>query len=523
MKEEAKAKKEEEKLSRRQSKSKRLSRFSSISRSTDAPAATSSPESSHVTDQAPVLAPVPAQQPISLTGQNASRDSVNDGTHHMSGAVRTSTTDTERATRESMHSARGEPSAIEPAAVPLPTHTSDINLAREANEDMRNEIPVENTEFDPHSGPSGVKTAAVPIVPFAGDQEKEEDERIDARAPVTIDPEQVAAPITIDATPAPAQNTTAYEEMPAATPPAQVLTKKNIDQKYKDAAAANAGNTAAGPNTAAGTSSPETGSPKEKKGVKGWLKKAFRRSSSGDEDKKVKKDKRNSKVVKDDPKGKRPTISDPVNNNAAADAPPAETTYIGLGAQGMGKQEGDLTQAQASQHGAGGAGAMSSGGGIAATSGPLNSHPDIHAVDRTLYDATPPAPGDQREAAIAYEREQERADQELAVSDIDSELNARTHGKDPEQDASTVSMLSEGSMERKRRQELEEEQREHKEKVMAVGNGKGGLPKVKSEREMEQAVEREEERDGLGDVSSPKFPAERTQSPARETKFHEDV
>ena len=145
MKEQARARKEEEKLSRKQSrKGSHLSRFGSISRSTYKPAASSSPESSHVADAPPVLAPVAATAPINLPGE--SRESLHggDGMHHMSGAVRTSTTDTERATRESLRSAHGE----EVAALRMPTNPNEEKVAREANADMRNEIPVSATEFD---------------------------------------------------------------------------------------------------------------------------------------------------------------------------------------------------------------------------------------------------------------------------------------------------------------------------------------------------------------------------------------
>ena len=312
MKEEAKAKKEEEKLSRKQSqKGSRLSRFGSISRRTDAsqPAAASasSPESSHVVQDAPpVLAPVPATQPLSLSGHT---DGAADADiHHMSGAVRTSTTDTERATRESMGyvSAAGDPSptvvapiAPEPAAVPLPRHDSDVPLAEEANAEMKNEIPVSETEYDPYlnhtavptsmnSKPEEVAAPVVPIVPFQSDVNA-------TSAPV--------AATGIPAGPsAPAQNTTSYESLPAATPPAKVLQKPL--------------NTAPGTNKTSSPPpalSPTETSPKEKKGVKGWLKKAFRRgSSSGDNDAKLdrKASKRMSKISKEDPKGKRPIIGD---------------------------------------------------------------------------------------------------------------------------------------------------------------------------------------------------------------------
>lgn len=489
MKEQARVRKEEEKLSRKQSKKgSRLSRFGSISRSTNKPAASSSTESSHVTDAPPVLAPVPATAPINLPGQ--SRESLHggDGMHHMSGAVRTSTTDTERATRESLRSAHGE----EVAAVRIPTNASDAKLAREANADMRNEIPVSATEFDPHF----LSENQPQVTPFVCAKQDPID-KADVVAPATVDPLRQQKPLTVDTTPA--QNTTAYAAVPSATLPAQVLTKKNIDQKVGHTAGNNK-------STSTSPTSPADGSPKEKGGVKGWLKKAFRRSSSADEDKAAaasKPDKRNSKISKQDPKEKGREISPPINPTTGK---PNETTAIGLG-------EGNLTQKEATQPGAGSSSRPTTAG---ATSGPLDSHPDVHAIDRTIYDASPP--GDQREAAIAYERDQEAArnNEEVDISDIDQELEMKGRGVG-EQDGSTVSMLSEGSMERKRKAEMEEE-------AKAAKEGRDGqLPKVKSEAEMERAAEREEARDGMGEASAPKFPVDRAHSPTRETRFKEDV
>lgn len=490
MKEQARARKEEEKLSRKQSKKgSRLSRFGSISRSTDKPAASSSPESSHVTDAPPVLAPVPATAPINLPGQ--SRESLHggDGMHHMSGAVRTSTTDTERATRESLRSAHGE----EVAAVRMPTHASDVELAREANADMRNEIPVSATEFDPHFLPENQPQAT----PFVSAKQEPID-KADVVAPATVDPQRLQKPLTVDITPA--QDTTAYAAVPAATLPAQVLTKKNIDQKVGHTAGNNKSTSPTSP------TSPADGSPKEKRSVKGWLKKAFRRGSSADEDKAAaasKSDKGNSKISKQDPEGKGREISPPINPTTGK---PKETTAIGLG-------EGSLTQKEATQPGAGSSSRPTTPG---ATFGPLDSHPDVHAVDRTIYDASPP--GDQREAAISYGRDHEgaRNNEEVDISDIDEELEMKGRGVG-EQDASTASMLSEGSMEMKRRAEMDEEAKAAKERRNSQ------LPKVESEAEMERAAEREEARDGMGEVSPPKFPVDRAQSPARGTRFKEDV
>lgn len=407
--------------------------------------------------------------------------------HHMSGAVRTSTTDTERATRESLRSTRCE----EVAAVKMPTHPSDERVAREANADMRDEIPVSATEADPHFLPENQPQ----ITPFMSSEEDPMD-KADVVAPATFDPEKLQKPLTVDVTPA--QNTTAYAAVSAATPPAQVLTKKNIDQKVGHTAGNNKSTSPRSP------TSPADGSAKEKRGVKGWLKKAFRRGSSADEDKAAapsKSGKRNSKISKEDPKGKGREISPPINASGKS----KETTAIGLG-------EGNLTQKEATQSRSS-SGPTTSG----ATSGPLDSHPDVHAVDRTIYDASPP--GDQREAAIDYERDQERArnNEEIDISDIDEELERKGRGVG-EQDASTVSMLSEGSMERKRRAEMEEEAK------AAMGERRNNqLSKVESETEMEKAAEREEARDGMGEVSPPKFPVDRAQSPARGTRFKENM
>lgn len=493
MKEQARAKKEEEKLSRKQSrKGSRLSRFGSISRSTDKPAASSSHESSHVADAPPVLAPVATTAPINLPGQSGESLHGDDGMHHMSGAVRTSTTDTERATRESLRSARGE----EVAAVRMPTNPTDEKVAREANADMRNEIPVSATEFDPHFLPENQPQ----VTPFVSAKQDPID-KADVVAPATVDPQTLQKPLTVDITPA--QNTTAYAAVPAATPPAQVLTKKNIDQNMGHTAGNNESTSPVNP------TSPADESPKEKRGVKGWLRKAFRRGSSADEHKAAaasKSVKRNSKISKEDPKGKGREISSPSAINPTT-GKPNETSTIGL-------DEGNLTQKEATQPGVGTSSRPTTSG---ATSGPLDSHPDVHAVDRRIYDASP---GDQSEAAIAYERDQEgaRNNEEVDISDIDEELQTKAY-ENNDQDASTVSMLSEGSMERKRKQELEEEGKAAK----AASRRNSQLPKVESEAEMERAAEREEARDGMGEVSPPKFPVDRAQSPARGTRFREDV
>lgn len=561
MKEEVKAKRDEGKLTRKQSrKGSLLSRFGSISRSTHAnhpAAASSSLESTQLaSDAAPTLAPVPATQPLSISDQNAGVDE----SQHMSGAVRTTTTDTERATRESASfvtaSAEPAPAAVapvapvthvepasvplpgapvEPAAVPLPRHGSDTNIAKEANADMRDEIPVSETIYDPYLNHTAVPTkmTVVPIVPFQADHEK-----VTAPTKPTGAPAPVIATDAPTAATGPAQNPTSYENLPAGLPPAtDVQTPANTSGTTTDA------------NTAR-KSSPEE-SPKQKKGVKGWLKKAFHRGSSGDNEPKLdrKASKRNSKVVKDDPKGTKAVIGEPQPvNTLSADGKPAETTNIGIGKENMG--EGNLSQAQATQAGStagpSGSGVAATGttaGGTTATSGPLDSHPDVHTVDRTLYDASPPrkttvgaagpalgtSPPDQRQSMIDYERDQERAraDDEVNVSDIDDELVARSQGRQvPTQDASTVSMLSQSSMERKRIAALEEE------KAAGMGGQSGSLPKVSSDREMERAAEREEieemrreERDEVDSIQGPKFPAgrERAGSEARETRFREDV
>ena len=413
--------------------------------------------------------------------------------HHMSGAVRTSTTDTERATRESLRSVHGD----EVAAVRMPTNSNDKKVALEANADMRNEVPVSATEFDPHFLPENQPQ----VTPFVSAKQDPID-KADVVAPATVDPERLQKPLTVDITPV--HNTTAYADVPAATPPAQVLTKENIDQKVGHTAGNNKSTPPISP------TSPADGSPKEKRGVKGWFKKAFRRGSSADEDKAAaasKSGKRSSKISKEDPKGKGREISSPSAINPAP-GKPNETSTIGLGG-------GNLTQKEATQPGVGTSSRPTTSG---ATSGPLDSHPDVHAVDRTIYDASPP--GDQREAAIAYERDQEgaRNNEEVDISDIDEELQTKSY-ENNEQDASTVSMMSEGSMERKRKQELEEEAKAAK----AASRRNSLLPKVESETEMERAAEREEARDGMGEVSPPKFPVDRAQSPARGTRFKEDM